>query len=88
MDFVIKNKMKTHTAAVADFLSYLNEDEPFHTFASSTKEPKQLQVASGKKAFRVFHGNELMYDGKDPYIVTSVYNNTTGRPVDPPKTDN
>lgn len=63
-----------HKVELKDLQSWL-EDEPFHVFASSTKEPKKLIVHIGSKNYKVIHKGEVVYSGMQPYQAVEAYNN-------------
>lgn len=77
-----------HTVTAENLVSYVYDNEPYYTFASSTKESKQLQIRIGAERFRVLHGKEIVYEGEWTLGAVKAYNDITGRPKDKPKTTN
>lgn len=63
-----------HTINLDDIQSFVaSADLQWHSFAST--KSKKLQIAIGKKMFRVLREQEIMVETPEVKIAVSVYNN-------------
>jgi hypothetical protein len=77
--------MKDHKIKAEDLTSYVSSGQ-FHTFCiEAGKTSKKLQVQIGGILFRVFHGNEVVYEGTSEEMAVGMYNGLYGQPTNPPK---
>jgi len=67
--------MKPRDVDVNEFTRWLADSErALVVFASSTREPKALEVYAGRSLFRVTHGKQLVYLGVQPGEAVEAYN--------------
>lgn len=64
-----------HTVELDDMLTWMaDSDRAFVQFASSSHEPKALEVAAGNRLYRVRHGETVVYLGSQPADAVETYN--------------
>jgi len=80
--------MKHHTITIEEVNAFLDSENSFKTFASSSTEAKELQVLVGDQWYRVLHGREIVYEGKSRIVAVKTYNDITTKPEETVKLDN
>jgi len=64
-----------HVIDTSELMTWLADDErAWMLYASSSREPKSLEVSAGRTNFRVTHGKEVVYIGTQPGEAVEAYN--------------
>lgn len=65
----------THTIDLDEMLAWIADSQTaWVTYASSSEQPKGLEVAAGRCAYRVMHGSTVVYEGTDGRSAVNAYN--------------
>lgn len=67
-----------HTIDLNEMLDWLGDSErALVVFASSSREPKSLEIMAGRAVYRVKHGDAVVYFGSQPGDAVEAYNSIT-----------
>jgi hypothetical protein len=71
-----RKRAEPHAIDLAEMLAWLADSErAFTAYASSSSEPKRLEIAAGRAVYRVTHGTDVVYLGTQPHDAVEAYNN-------------